>query len=629
MAILIKATAFLLSKCPVFALDRICQSLGILMISLPLKRKRVLLTNLVHAFPTWNKAKLNSVARESAARMFEMGFFSIIYPYFNKMERLQTVLYDQKTVMHLDDLRNDKAPVLFLIPHVSLFETLATSPLFRPNKGRKLGAVYRPNRNPKLDDWIRKARLSLGIKLFSRKAGLKKALYFLRDGNWLSVLFDQNGGQSGSDAMFLDRLTSFTTFPDLLAKTNNTRVIYALPKRTGFFKTHLVLKEIIPSKDKPISTQAHDLLARDIKNCDRGLPEWLWAHGKWKIHFYPEVRFQLNQKRSFFSKDPPVRTGTRIVIRLSNWLGDVVMSLPIIRALRNARPDMQFLILGRSIFLPLLEKFELGEEFINIDNKSLKNYLGVLLEVRSKLPECHLLFTNSLRGDIESLIIGSQQRFGLKLSGKKRPFLTNTLIVKDSEFHSQHLTETWEQMIREFGFLGNVSYKPFALNGFVKVERKSFKIGIALGSSNNPAKQWPDNNWIDLINLIGDHHCDIQVVLYGTKSEFGLSIQILSSICFPYVENLVGQTSIVQLAEEFTACSLVIGCDSGAVHLASAVGTPTLTIFGPTNHTVTSPCFNNFKSELVPELSSHTMSDWSSSEVFEQFNEFATSIQKD
>lgn len=627
MAILIKALAFILSKLPSVILSEICKSLGELMIWLPMERKRVLLSNLVHAFPSWHKAKLMSVARESAARMFEMGFFSMVYPYFNKMERWQTVFYDQKTTRELDDLRKDKAPVLFLIPHVSLFETLATSPLFRPCKGKSLGAVYRPNRNPKLDDWITNARLSTGIQLFSRKGGLKKALYFLREGNWLSVLFDQNGGQSGSDAMFLDRLASFTTFPDLLAKTKNSRVFYALPKRIGFFKTHLVLKEIIPSKVKPISIQAHDLLARDIKNCDRGLPEWLWAHGKWKVHFYPEVRFQHNQKRSFLSNDDSVRTGTRIVIRLSNWLGDVVMSLPIIRALRNARPDMQFLIMGRSIFLPLIRELELGEEFIKTDYNSFKRYLNVLLELRSKLPECHLLFTNSLRGDAESLIIGSPQRFGLELSGRKRSFLTNTLSVKDSEFHSQHLIKTWEQMIREFGFLGKVSYDPFALSVSGIVQRKSFKIGIALGSSNNPAKQWPVKHWINLIRLLFEHESDLQVVLYGTKSDSHLSSQILSSDFLNCIDDLVGQTSIVQLAKEFSACSLVIGCDSGAVHLASAVGTPTLTIFGPTNHTVTSPCYNNIKKELVSPLPLHSMQDWSATEVFEQCANLVTSIR--
>ena len=617
MAILIKSIAFTLSKLPYFILDEMCQALGVLMVWLPNKRKRVLLSNLVHAFPSWSKAKLTSVARESTARMFEMGFFSIIYPHFNKAKRRSTVVYEGHVLKKLDELKKAKQPVLFLIPHVSLFETLATSPFFRPIRGKSLGAVYRPNRNPKLDEWILKARLSTGMKLFSRKEGLKKALYFLRDGNWLTVLFDQNGGQAGSDAMFLKRLTSVTTFPDLLAKVKNLRVVYAMPQRIGFFQTQLVLKEVFADESKPISIQAHDLLAQDIKNSDRGLPEWLWVHGKWKVHYYPNVRFQLNQKRSFLSKDDSARTGTRIVIRLPNWLGDVMMSLPIVRALRNARPDMQFLIMGRSIFLPLLMKLELGEEFITTDHKSILNYLDNLLDVRSKLPECHLLFTNSLRGDTESLIIGSPQRLGLELSSKKRPFLTDSFKIDRTDFNSQHLTKTWEQMINNFGFLKKVSFEPFFLKTPREQKKDQLKIGIALGSSNNPAKQWPDNNWIDLINLLGGHHSDIQVVLCGTKSEFGLSIQILSSICFSHVENLVGQTSIVQLAEEFSTYSLVIGCDSGAVHLASAVGTPTLTIFGPTNHTVTSPCFNNIKRELVSSLPLHSMQDWSPNEVFE------------
>ena len=618
MAILIKAIAFLMSKMPQFTLGKMCQALGALMIWLPLKRKRVLLSNLVHAFPSWSKAKLNSVASESAARMFEMGFFSIIYPYFNKARRWRTVFYDQQTLRELDDLRKDDVPVLFLIPHVSLFETLATSPFFRPNKGKSLGAVYRPNRNPKLDNWITKARLSTGMKLFSRKAGLKKALYFLRDGNWLTVLFDQNGGHAGGDTMFLKRLTSVTTFPDLLAKVNNLRVVYAIPRRIGFFKTHLSLKEILPSQDKPISIQAHDLLASDIKNCDRALPEWLWAHGKWKVHYYPEVRFQLNQKRSFLTKKESVRTGTRIVIRLSNWLGDVVMSLPIIRALRNARPDMQFLIMGRSIFLPLLKEFELGEEFIRTDNKSLKKYLNVLLEARSKMPECHLLFTNSFRGDIESLIVGSPQRLGMEFSDRYRPFLSHSFKVGKTDFNSQHLTKTWEQMINEFGFLGKVTFEPFILNKPKGKKKNQLRIGIALGSSNNPSKQWPINCWIEFIRLINDHSRGCALYIFGMNSDIENSNLIVEECKNVEIINYCGKTSLMELAEQFTHCDALIGCDSGAVHLASAVGVPTLTIFGPTNKTVTCPCFDTKRIEYLSHSRS-TILDCSPSDVLLSF----------
>ena len=161
----------------------------------------------------------------------------------------------------------------------------------------------------------------------------------------------------------------------------------------------------------------------------------------------------------------------------------------------------------------------------------------------------------------------------------------------------------------------------------VKTVTTTLKIGIALGSSNNPAKQWPVNSWIQLIHLLVERESDIKVVLYGTKSDFGLSSQILAQNRFNVIRNLVGQTSVVQLAEEFSACTLVIGCDSGAVHLASAVGTPTLTIFGPTNHTVTSPCFNNIKRELVLASPSYSMRDWCATKVFEEYKKLVSLVQ--
>ena len=100
--------------------------------SIPNSRRRLLISNLRHAFPEWEYAKIISVARESSARMFEMGFFSLCYPYMSKDQLRHTVFYDDDTEAKLDELRETGKPVLMLIPHTCLFETLATSPYFRP-----------------------------------------------------------------------------------------------------------------------------------------------------------------------------------------------------------------------------------------------------------------------------------------------------------------------------------------------------------------------------------------------------------------------------------------------------------------------------------------------------------------
>ena len=106
-----------------------------------------------------------------------------------------------------------------------------------------MGAIYRPNRNLTLDKWIREARQKTGLEVFSRKSGLRESLYFLRKKNWLTLLFDQNGGENGTDFLFLDRVASLTSLPDIFTRIENIRVVYACPRRIKIFQAKLFLKK--------------------------------------------------------------------------------------------------------------------------------------------------------------------------------------------------------------------------------------------------------------------------------------------------------------------------------------------------------------------------------------------------
>ena len=78
----------------------------------------------------------------------------------------------------LNGLRNSNKPVLFLLPHLSLFESLLFSKDFWPSSSRKLeGEVFRPNRNPSLDDFIDSSRKAAGLVTFSRKEGLQGQVF--------------------------------------------------------------------------------------------------------------------------------------------------------------------------------------------------------------------------------------------------------------------------------------------------------------------------------------------------------------------------------------------------------------------------------------------------------------------
>ena len=190
MATLLKTTGFLFSLLPYSVLERITIFLGKILILIPNKRKRIIFSNLRYSFPEWSHQKIQEVGLKSAAQMFEMGFFSLTYPFLSRAQKARAVYFDKTANDQMTHLRNQGKPVIFLIPHVSLFETLAVSQNFRPAKGLKLGAIYRPNKNIKVDKWIKESRISNGMQVFSRETALHEAKGFLRAGNWLALLFD-------------------------------------------------------------------------------------------------------------------------------------------------------------------------------------------------------------------------------------------------------------------------------------------------------------------------------------------------------------------------------------------------------------------------------------------------------
>ena len=131
----------------------------------------------------------------------------------------------------------------------------------------------------------------------------------------------------------------------------------------------------------------------------------------------------LNKRKQFIAGKTLSRR-TNFFIRMPNWLGDVVMAIPVLLAIRKGRPDVRFTLVAKTQFIPLLRKFELGEDYLPLPQEG-TSYFGDFRKLLKYNPENYLLFTNSLRGDLEAFLSGCAQRFGLKLGGRSRPLLTN------------------------------------------------------------------------------------------------------------------------------------------------------------------------------------------------------------
>jgi len=599
MAILIKFLGFVLSKVPFNLLEPMVEFLGTTFMAIPSRRRSLLVSNLSYAFPGWSKEKRLSCARESASRMIEMGVFSLIYPFLSNDCRRSAVFIDQETEIELQKLRDSKRPVLFLLPHVSLFETLALTKGFRPHLPKKLGAIFRPNRNPDLNDFIDRSRRATGLVTFSRKEGLLKAKSFLREKNWLVVLFDQNAGDRGVLDLFFDRLISYTSLPDSLIRATGAKPIFAFPKRISFFKTQLKLCEIDASNSQAIASNAHQVLENLIKGDERGLPEWLWSHGKWKVHSRVESRYQWIVKRKHVIQGKSVPRRTNFFIRMPNWLGDIIMAVPVILAIRKGRPDVRFTLVCNQQYVPLLKRLSLGEEFLSLPEKSL-SYFGEFKKRAKVVPDNYLLFTNFLRGDIEALITGSRQRFGMCMPGRYRPLLTHSYKVRNFKDATNpvHQTLIWEEMAKHFGLQEKIDRAPVRIGND---EKQSLKIGIVAGSSNSPNKRWSVSNWVKLVEKLSSRNKRLSFFLYGTANDLLITEKIESAVQSANVMNMAGETSLDELLDELGSCCCVIGNDTGSLHLANLLGTPIIVLFGPTNKGVTSPFFDAPRVFIHPE----------------------------
>lgn len=593
--LIVKSFGFFLLRMPYSFLEKLTECLAAAFLVIPSSRKRLLLSNLAHAFPKWDYSKILTVAKESSARMFEMGFFSLCYPFMSSEQRRRTVYCDEQTSAQLNELRLSGRPVLMLIPHTCLFETLATSPYFRPLGGRSLGAIYRPNKNPVLNKWVTKAREKVGIKTFARKEGIIGARAHLKNGNWLALLYDQNAGLRGAGAKFLGRICSVSPLPDLLCKNKGVICVHAIASRVSFFRTKLELK-ILDERESNVSCKCHDLLASNMMGCSNGFPEWLWSHGKWKTNNMSHEYFQLQDKFRHLSFEETKDRANRLAVRMPNWLGDIVMSIPLILAIKKGRPDLRISLLCMKQYSEWLRSLGIAEEILELPvKKSFLGYFFEFLSFRNFFIDAQLLFTNSLRGDIESLLLGAENRFGLARD-YSRPFLTDIYQLEKGNNTKLHQSILWEKMLNHFGLREKLLFSPFSFPDRLKSDSVDLiTIGIAPGSMNTPEKRLPVSEWVKICRGIkqGLHKLKIEfkVELFGTIKDRPICKEIFEHLGDMSIQDYSGKTTLVQLSGKFKEIDFLICNDSGAMHLANLLGVPIIAIFGQTNSLITGPIF--------------------------------------
>lgn len=601
LLLLLKISGWLTAHAPELLLRAISAIFGDFIFFVLRRRRRAILSNLHHAFPGNSAAWHRAIGRESCHRLVETGLLSLATPFLGE-RRYREILSASPELKQCFVLHHaNPAPTLICSAHIAYWEVQTSMPLVVPSPFPEFGTIFRPLKNSAMNDFVQRSRERFGMKLLSRKEGFGEALKILRRRGFVGLLFDQNAGMQGALTTLFGRVCSTTELPGLMAEKFHARVYGIFPRRRAFWRVEIDVQPIAHDNTSDSVTIALNRWLEDLLRHDDNLcASWLWAHNRWRHQDVPEKRLRLESRRNLLAADlrirkiPALPRRTRIFIRLPNWLGDVVMAVPLLRALRISRPDAEIVLLARPQFLPLLQAWQIADRLHALPARG-PGYFLHFHRLRHEFPDTWLLFTNSFRGDLEARLASAPQRFGIVRPGRRRPLLSHGYRVPAGFDESRHHQfELWENFFRHFGLEGPIDRTP--LPAFDAPRSTAGTIGLIPGSENTPEKRWPVPHWRALIAAFPAE----TFTVFGTPNDASIAAAVAEGFDSARVTNLAGKTDLPSFAAQLASCRALVTNDTGGMHLANALGVPLLALFGPTNPLRTGPIFSGPTAILQP-----------------------------
>lgn len=588
LTLLLQILSRLAASTPEPVLRALCTMLGPVIGWLP-RRRRTLYSNLHHAFPDRPRDWHHHIATESGRRLIETGLLSLASPYLSAKRLRGMFTLSPALDAYLHERAATPRPVVICAAHLAFWESLTFLGALHPAPLGDFGVIFRPLRNARLDAFVQRTRERFGMKLLSRKNGFQQALRLLRHHGSVGVLFDQNTGEKGALTLLLDRVCSSSELPGLLAAKYAAEVRLLIPRRTAFWRV-TIDQHLLPGPADVVGTTLalnrwlETALATDENLC----ASWLWSHNRWRTQHAPTARLRLEQKRDSLAADLAARgltrlpRRTRFYVRLPDSLRDTVLALPLLRAVRAGRPDAELTLIGPAAHAALVAAADVADHSLSLPPRG-RGYFATFRRRRHHFPDTWLLFTPSLRGDLEAWCTRCPQRFGLARPGQRRPLLTHTYTPPPSA--PLHQVEEWTAWLAHFGLLAPADFTPL-ITPAADLPAAA-PLGLIAGSVNHPHKRWPITHWRALIDALPEH----RFLLLGTTEDCDITAAIAAGYDPARVSNLTGRTTLPELMTALRTCRLIIGTDTGGLHLANALGVPVIGLYGSTNPHRTRPVF--------------------------------------
>jgi heptosyltransferase-1 len=293
------------------------------------------------------------------------------------------------------------------------------------------------------------------------------------------------------------------------------------------------------------------------------------------------------------SAGPP----TRFLIVLMGAIGDVVRGLHLVDAIKSNVPSAHITWVVEPTCSEIVRMHPRVDEVVVFQRKAgVRGLSSLMREIRKRQYDVTLDLQRHLKSGLFSWLSRAPRRVGFHPNDAKE-----FNWVFNNEFIAEH-GERISKIEHYLLFLEKLGIpKPQALrSGLEEVKLSgdselltalsSPYVALVLGSSWD-SKDWPEEGYRELIaRLLEPRGGGEQVVLLGDKSKLEMGERLVASLPVgARVVNLVGKTTLRELVGVISRAKAVVGPDSGPAHIAAAVGTPHVTLFGPTPAVRNSP----------------------------------------
>lgn len=303
----------------------------------------------------------------------------------------------------------------------------------------------------------------------------------------------------------------------------------------------------------------------------------------------------------------------KILVRTPNWIGDAVMCLPAIAALKGLYPKAGISILAKARVSPVFENNPLIKEIIEYDDtkrhKGIAGRLMLAKEIRGMGFDLAVLLQNAFDAALIAFMAAIPERVGYSRDFRKK-LLTKAIPVTE-EIKKTHQVCYYLNIAVALGAETPKEPQPmlYLSKGEVSwadeflIEKglgSAVLIGASPGASYGPAKRWPARHFSSVLQRLSKEYASVPIIfgskedaLFAKEVEAGLSGQSL---------NLAGKLTLRQFMSLLKRMSLFITNDSGPMHLSAALNTPTVAVFGSTDPSLTGPVGPFTKVVKAPDI---------------------------